>query len=146
MSTFNPVQFENTEFTDALDTTIVPVPEGDFPAVVKKYEIRTTQKGQVILDVSWTINDPEVTAATGRDENVVRQSLFLDITDHGTLDMSKGKNVQLGRLREAFGQNKPGKPWRFGDIVGQAALVKVTQRVNDETGEIYNDVKKVAAI
>ena len=146
MSVFNPTQFENVEYSDANDTTIIPVPEGDFPGVAKKYEFRALKDGKVVVDVTWSINDPEVTQATGRDENTVRQGVFLDLTESGTLDMGTGKNVALGRLRDALGQNKPGKPWRWGDLVGGVAMLKITHRVVDETGDIFAEVKKVSKL
>lgn len=144
MSTFNPTLFAETQYTEALDTTVIPVPEGDWTAVIGKYEIRTP-KDKVVLDVTWEIDSQEVQTVTGRDKNTVRQSIFLDITPHGTLDMSKGKNVQLGRLREALGQNQAGKPWSFGMLVGQVATVGVSHRTDDE-GNIFSDVKRVAKL
>lgn len=144
MSVFNVTAFAETQFTDSFDTTVIPVPEGDWTAVVEKQEIRTP-KDKVVLDVTWSIDSQEVADITGRDKNTVRQSIFLDLTPHGTLDVSRGKNVQLGRLRDALGQNVAGKPWSFGMLVGQVATVHVSHRTDDE-GNIFTDVKKVAKI
>lgn len=148
MSAFdvNTTNLANTEFTGALDTAVVPVDEGEFTGVIEKFELRSLEskgKNYTVLEVFWNVDDEEQRQKTGRDKLTVRQSLFLDITDHGTLDISKGKNVGLGRLREALGQNSPSKPWSFGHIVGQVATVLVTQRASDN-GEIFNEIRRVA--
>jgi hypothetical protein len=59
--------------------------------------------------------------------------------------MSKGKNVSLGKLREAVGQNKPGKPWSPAHLNGAQLDVLVTHRADKDTGDIYAEVKRVAA-
>lgn len=144
MSVFNADALVNTQFEGALDTTLVPIPEttDGWTSVIEKYEVKATPKGQVVCEVFWGIDELEVQQATGREKNTIRQSVWLDITDHGTLDMSKGKNVQLGRLREALGQNNPSKPWSFGQLVGGVAKIVVKHRMTDE-GEVFADVKKV---
>ena len=146
MSTFNPTQLLNTQFSDAFDTTFIPIPENDdgYVAVIKKYEIRTP-KESVILEVHWDIDDPEVMQVTGRDTNTVRQAIFLDMTPHGTLDVGKGQNVSLGRMREALGPNKPGQPWSLGNIQGQVGRVFVKHRTDDE-GNTLVDVRRVTAV
>lgn len=152
MSVFNPTALQNLEITGAMDTTIIPIDEGDFTGVIDKYEIRvidSTKNGEtksyVACEVHWNIDDEEQKAKTGRDKLTVRQSIFLDMTPTGNLDLSRGKNVQLGRLREALGQNSPNKPWSFGMLVGQVATVSVKQRVLED-GTITNDIRKVAAM
>jgi hypothetical protein len=150
MSTFDPNAFANAQFTDANATTFAPIPEGEFVASVDKQAIRTTEKGNVILDVTWKIDDPQVAEETGIASPSVRQSIFLDITPSGGLDFGKGKNVGLGRLREALNQNNAGQPWSFGNLVGAVAKIRVTQRIvrDDATGveNIYNDVRGVTKL
>ena len=156
-STFEVNAFANTNFEGSNSTKLEPIPEAEYKAVIQgplndrgKSGFRTTDKGQVILDVVWGIDDPGLSKTLGLSTPTVRQSVFLDLTASGGLDMSKGKNVGLGRLREALGQNKDGQKWSFGSIIGQVAQIKVTQRVvrDDQTGEenIYNDVKGVTKL
>lgn len=150
MSVFelNTTQLMNTEFTGANDTTVQPVDEGEYTGVIEKFEVRSFEskgKNYVSLDVIWNVDSEEQKSKLGRDKITVKQGIFLDITDHGTLDMGKGKNISLGRLREALGQNSPTKPWKFGDIVGGVATIMVSQRATD-AGEIFNDVKRVSAM
>jgi len=140
---FNPEAFMQQQQSGELDTTFIPVPEGEYSAVAEGVNVRTTNTGKVILDVSWAVNDANVVEETGRENNTVRQSIFLDLTDAGTLDMGKGKNIGLGRLMEAVGIDMS-KKWALQDVVGHMALVTVKHRMSDD-GTVYADVKRVAA-
>lgn len=143
-STFNPDTFLNTEVTEANSTTYIPIPEGEYPALVKTIKPRSTTSGKSILDVLWGIDDAEVVRITGNDKPVSRQSIFLDLTDSGGLDFGKGKNVALGKLREAVGQNQSGKPWAPGMLLGQVARVKIVHR--EYEGTIIPDIRGVTAL
>ena len=59
------------------------------------------------------------------------------------LDMGKGKNVALGRLREATDLNVPGQPFAMAMFPGRLAKIKVTQRPGNEPDQVYNDVRGV---
>ncbi len=123
-------------------TVFIPVPEGEFQALAEKVESRNAN-GYVILDVTWSIDDDSVVTATGRDKNTARQSIFLDMTDAGGIDMGQGKNIQLGKLREAIGQNGPGA-WSPSMILGNVAKIRVAHRLYE--GTTYADVKGTSAI
>lgn len=149
-STFDADSFMSTTVTDANDTKLNPVPENEYPAMISvddkhKPSIRTTDKGNVILDINWEIDDPAAKEATGLDTPRVRQSLFLDITPNGTLDMGRGRNVQLGKLREATGLNIAGQAFSISQLAGRTAKVLVKHRVTD-TGDIFADVKGVSKL
>jgi len=148
MSAFNPDLFLQAESSEALSTVLTPVPEGEFPGVIKSITPRVVgEKGTPVLDVVWTLDSPEVKAATGIDNSQVRQSLWLDVTDSGGLDFSKGKNVSLGRLREALGQNKAGKPWSPNMLIGGSAKVKVVHTFDkNDSSIIYANVNSVAKL
>ena len=141
MSTFNPDSFLNTSVSEPSSTTFTPVPEGDYTASVKEIKPRSTDSGKAILDVTWAIDDAAVADITGMKNPSVRQSIFLDITDAGGLDMGKGKNISLGRLRDALGQNTPGQSWQPGMLVGGVAKVTVKHRMYED--QIFTDVKGV---
>lgn len=145
MSMFDPDSLLNTTFNDANATSYEPCPEGEYPAVIDSIKPRTfkTRDGEqgACLDIFWNPQVPaDVQQALGRDPKV-KQTLFLDFTQSGNLDMGKGKNIQLGRLREAVGQNKPGAPWNFGMLQGAMATVKVSHRLHE--GNIYDEIKEV---
>lgn len=140
---FDPDTFLNETVTEDLSTDYVPVPEGEFPAVIKEVKARVA-KTSTILDVTWSIDDQGARDATGMEDPTVRQSIFLDISDSGNLDLGRGKNVQLGRLREALDQNRPGMAWTPNMLHGQPALVLVSHR--EWEGRTYADIKSVAAV
>lgn len=132
----------------ALDTKVVPIPVGEYTAVIKDIKARTwkakddpTNTG-VTLDVTWVIDDPELAEKLGRKELQVRQGIMLDVGDDGRLLVEKGKNIGLGRLREALNMNDPKKPFSFSALPGNVAKVLVTHRVVGE--DIYAEVKSTA--
>jgi len=144
MSSFNPDTFLNTETSDANATTYTPCPEGEFNASIKAIKPRVLTDGRAVLDVTWTVDDESARQETGMAEPSVRQTIWLDTTESGGLDFGKGKNVGLGRLRDAVGQNKAGKPWAPGMLVGQVAKVKVSHSIDKRDGVTINaDVKAV---
>ena len=142
---FNADAFLNTEITGEMDTKMIPIPDGDFNAQVAKVAFReVTQKDGVkraIMDVTWDIIDEGVKKETKLEKPMARQSVFLDLNEQGGLDMGKGRNIQLGRLREAVGQNRSGKAWSPANLTGQMAVVSIKQRIEGE--DIYSDIKKV---
>ena len=151
MGTFDPNVFLDATFTDANSTVSVPCPPGEYLAVVADEPKMRQAQGQkdasktyLMLDLLWTIEDPAVTEVTSRKPTKVRQSIMLDLTETGALDMSKGHNVQLGRLREAVGLNSPGQAFSFRQLQGQQAKIQVVNRPDPQDPErIYDDVKAV---
>lgn len=146
MSQFNPDTFLNSTVSGKMSTATAAIPEMEARAYIKDIKARTTQSGKAIMDVVWAVQDPKASEVTGMDEPSVRQSVFLDLDDSGNLDHSTGKNIQLGRLRAALGQNSEGG-WSPSMLMGKTARIHITQRpdANDPT-RIYNDVKGVAAL
>lgn len=144
MSAFDPDLFMNTTTTDANDTNFAPVPVGEYQASIKEVKAATAGD-KPVLNVTWAIDSDEVREETGLASPTVRQTIWLDLTEQGGLDNGKGKNVGLGKLREALGQNTPGKPWSPGLLVGQVAMVQIGHRSGKNPGEVFADVKQVAA-
>lgn len=142
---FDPDEFLNTSVEGVLDTRLIPVPEGEFLATVSALGSRVVGENSLpVLDVTWKIEDnEEVSAITGRPTSTVRQTIWLDISETGGLDMSKGKNVGLGRVRDAVNQNGPG-PWSAVQLEGAMAIIRISHRIHNE--ETYADVKGVAAV
>lgn len=149
-SPFDPDTFMTTSTDGANSTVSEPVPSGDFNAVIDKVDVRPveTKNGQSYsMDVTWNILDDAVKSKLDRDKVTVRQSIWLDMTAQGQLDMGKGKNVGLGRLRSAVGQNDPGKPWAPGMLTGAGpALIKVGHRADKNSDQIFAEVKAVAKV
>lgn len=155
MSTFNLEAFSQTPINQAFDTKYVPHPQGEYLMVIKgpfmdekATKLRTTEKGQVILDVVYETDGTQLTPdgkplkdELGMDTGTVRQSIFLDIEPAGGLSAARGKNVKLGKLREALGQNDPSKPWSFTNLIG--GVVKGTIKHDMVKDEVYANVTAV---
>lgn len=149
MSQFDPDAFMNTQFTEASETKFVTVPEGEYQAVIDKVEAvpwhsQTKGTSGLRLDVTWKIDDAKAAEATGVANPSVRQGIMLDMTDSGGLATGPGRNINLGRLREAVNQNKAGVPWNPNMLLGQPALIRVSHRMYE--GETYAEVKGVAKL
>lgn len=144
---FDPNTFLNATFTEENDTKVIPVPAGEYLALAEKVDVKSwsSKDGSssgIKLEILWDIQDDNVKALLGRDTVKCAQQQMLDLTDTGALDMGKGKNVGLGRIREALGLNKPGEPFSFGMIQGRMAKVVVSHRTSGE--DIYAEIKKIA--
>lgn len=148
---FDPNEFLNQTVTGALDTSVIN-PEDNmsgepYQAHISKVEARTwvskadPSKSGIALDVIWEIDDESVKTFCNRDKVSVRQGIMLDLTDSGSLDIGKGKNIALGRLREALGLNRPGEPFSFSMLEGQYAGIHIAHRIDGEN--VYVDVKRV---
>jgi len=150
---FDKSTFLNQE-TDAQGSTqYTPVPDDEYPAVVEKVdyvEVQTKDGLSPQLLVFWNAQAPQLEAITGLKKNVIRQSLWLDLTANGGLDMAKGRNVPLNRLREALGQNVAGALWKPTTLIGRPGKIKTKTRVvhDDTTGQdkFYTDVAAVTGL
>lgn len=147
MSAFNTADFINAQFNEANDTRFPQVPNGEYTATIrgpygdeKATHIKTTDKGHVILQVVWDIDDETLKASLGLKTLSARQSIFLDMTPQGGLDFGEYKNSRLGLLRTAIGLNEKGKAWSFNDFIGRPAKVMVRK-----DGE-YTNVVSVAKL
>lgn len=151
-SGFDPATFGQAQFEGQNDTRFLLIDAKEYPAVIKgpwgddkATKLRTTEKGQLILDVVYTVDDE----AQRQRLNVnqlpsVRQSIFLDLTEGGGLDMGPFKNSALGRLRDALGLNSAGQKWAFADFVGKVVKIKVGHRPDkNDPSKVYTDVEAV---
>ena len=145
---FSPEQFLDMQVTESNDTKTIPVPVGEYTAVAEEVKCRQWQSKKdpsmsgLALDIKWSIDDAAVKELLGRDFVTVNQGIMLDLTDSGGLDMGKGRNIGLGRLREALGLNAPGQPFSFMMVSGRVAKISVSHRIDGEN--IYAEVKGVA--
>lgn len=147
--TFDPSSFLNQQFDEALDTKVVPCPVGEYPAIAEKVDVKqwAAKDGSssgLKVEILWDIQDDNVKSLLGRDTVRVPQQQMLDLTEEGGLDFGKGKNVGLGRIREALDLNTPGEPFSFGMIQGRMAKVAVSHRTAGE--DIYAEIKKIAKL
>lgn len=150
MSAFDPETFLSTTISGSLDTEVTPIPMGEYPGTVEKIGARSLaakdgNPERFILEVTWELEDTdgEIESATRRKKNTCRQSIWLDTTAEGGLDMSPGSNVSLGQLRDAVGQNGADF-WTFQMLVGQRAMCNVSHSTRD--GTTFANVKNVRAL
>jgi hypothetical protein len=150
--TFDVDSFLSSTINEVNDTKIVNTPPGDYQATigdvkVEPWNSRDGTKSGLKLLYNAAITDPAVVAVTGRTPTKVRGEIMLDLTESGSLDMSKGKNIRLGKLREAVGMNTAGRPFSFLALDGQMLMVKVGNRPNPEDSSIvYDEIKAVTKI
>lgn len=152
MGTFDPTQFLDQTINQSLDSERNKVPEGEYQATIKDVKVEggvsnkegSEGKQWARLDVRWVIDDARVKEIVGLPEPSVKQGIMLDLNDAGNLDLSKQKNIGLGRLREALGLNTPGQPFSFRMMEGRMAKVKVTHR--EYEGQIFDEIRSVAKI
>jgi hypothetical protein len=143
---FDPNAFLNQQFDEANDTKLVPCPTGEYLAVADKVEVKqwASKDGSssgLKVEILWDIQDENVKALLGRDSVKVPQQQMLDLTDTGQLDFGTGKNVGLGRIREALDLNTAGEPFAFGMIQGRMATAKVSHRIYND--DIFAEIKAV---
>lgn len=151
MSAFDPDSFLSQSVEGQNDTKLVPCPAGEYMAVVDSVSARQWQSKEdptrsgVTLEVLWSIDDEGVRQFLDRKDVKVKQGVMLDLLPDGKLDMGKGKNVGLGRLREAIGLNRPDQPFGFSMLTGQLAKVNVSHRADPKDPEvIYAEIRAVA--
>lgn len=151
---FNVEQFLETSYEQANDTRLPLIPEIECNAQVDKLKLRTgtskeSQEPYTMLDIFWELLDPNIADQLEMKKVIAIQSVFLDINEAGSLDMGKGKNVGLGRVREGLGMNEPGKRFALRQLVGAIGKIKVVQdMINDgpRKGEMKNLVANVGRV
>ena len=147
-STFNAEQFIGAQSDQAGETKFYPVPVGEYLAQIDKIEARggIDKNGNPwrALDVLWHILDDGVKAELQTEKPLARQNIFVNVTPQGGLDWGRNKNIALGRLREAVGQNRPGRPWSPTHLQGAMAKVSVIHEP-DQNGDPRAVVNKVAS-
>ena len=162
---FDADSFMNQTVDAELSTSVEQPPEGDYRAMIGDFTSEsgfrtfTARPGSKNEGREFTIfqppfvlqDDPRLAAVkaarNGNDITVTHKGMFLDLEDGGGLDVAKGKNVDLGRLREAVNQNtKSG--WKFTDLIGAGPLmVKVIHEADqNDSSKKYARVSRVVKI
>lgn len=152
-SQFNPDIFLQTSYNQETSTKSEPLDVGEYVGQIKNLNPRQVQgkqdptKTYVFLDMEIEVQTPpEQLERLGRDKSNLRYSVGIDFNEAGAIDMGKGKNIGLGRLREAAGQNRPGEPWSPANLNGAVIKVQVGQTPNPKDPTIlWNEVKSVGA-
>ncbi len=131
-STFDPESFLDATLPGANSTKREIVPMGVYKASIGKLEVKggnITKEGDNYgkpwraLNIQWLIEGQPINSVMEQTKVVVYDSVFLDLDDDGQLSMGKGKNVKLGKLREAIGLNNG--PAQFRAFEGRPATINV---------------------
>ncbi len=153
---FDPESLLDLSSDSPMSTRENLVPEGEYEGTVETVKGRqtTSEKGTYNwLDVTFKIagnqmapNGQVVSDVVGRPSAQVRYSMILDLNDAGGLSQEQGRNVSLGRLREAVGQNGSG-PWTPRALIGARARVTVKHRFDkDDPAKVYQEIKSVKSL
>lgn len=146
--TFDAEAFQNSVVTDALSTRTTPWPAADYVGTIKKAEIRSGTvskpgdnygKPWVMLSVGVEVDRSQLPEGCSSQAN---GSIMLDLTESGGLDTRPGRNIGLGRLREAVGLNQPGQAFSFGMLEGRTVKVTTGTRTDKNDPDIqYTEIK-----
>lgn len=152
---FNAEKFLNSSISGASSTVVLVCPEGEYKAFVddgdKAIQFRDGDASRNLSPqcvVLFAITgDQSPNQFLKRDKVLVPLTCWLDLDESGEgLDMAEGKNVGLGRLRKALGQNDG--TWNPPMMKGKGpVMIKVSHRSdkNDPTIK-YAEVNRVAPI
>lgn len=152
--TLDPNAFLSMTVDGANSTQLELIEEGDYTAQIisveaRKIDFRSGERAGtsgVGIDIIWEVTDEEVRKKLGYTPKP-RQSMILDLTSSNGLDMAKGKNVALGRLREAVGQNKDGQAWGPSMLKGCVATISIKHRTDKEDpAKVYAEVRGVKGL
>jgi hypothetical protein len=156
-STFDADAFMNTTIDEPMATALASVPEGEYTAMIGDFDstafktIKFQQNGaevsRQILEVPFLIDDATLKAQLGREVVSHRESFWLDFTADGRLDTGPDKNVNLGKLRDALGQNGNG-PWSPSMLrnMGPLRIVIKTRSDKKDPEKKYTNITKYAKI
>jgi hypothetical protein len=140
--------FLDMEMNEALERR-APLPVGDYTGVIGDVKARAwssqkdTSKSGIAWDVPIVLDVPaELQTELGLPPTLnVKDSIMLDLTEAGGLDMGKGKNGRLRTYREALDMNKPGESFSARKMTGGIVRVKISH-------ELYQDniMERVAGV
>lgn len=159
MTPFDASAFLDQTVDGPLSTSITPCPEGEYKMMISadgditswfgeaKWEKNGVQHSSPIATIPVEVLDDAVRAKLGREKVMSRIKMFLDMTPDNKLDTSEGKNVRLGALRAALGQNE-GAGWTFAKLRGAGPFIgRVTQRSDAKDPSIkYDEVSRVSKL
>jgi hypothetical protein len=144
--TFNPETFMQSTVDAPLSTEYLLVPEGEFVATIDDFDSSafeqqdfTDKKGakagtpgsMTKFNIPFVIQDDKVKQEMSRDKVVITKQVILDLDENERLLTDKGRNVELGRVRAAAGQEDK-TPWGFMDLRGAGPMmIKVVHRTFD---------------
>lgn len=154
---FDADAFMNTTYDQPLDTQMSNMPDGEYSAMVGDFDstalktVNTKNGPRTILEIPFVLqdNDGSLAAKLGpRQQYIHKESYWLDFDANGSLAFGPDKNIRLGQLRAALGQNERGVPWAPAMMRNMGPLriaIKTTPDKNDPEKK-YTNITKYARI
>ena len=152
---FDLESFISSTVDAPMDTSFPVCPEGEFsflldtdPKMLEVKNIKGVSKGSGNaydfhqMELVAVCQSDDVRKAMGRDRVPVRMRVNLDFDVNGRLATGTGKNVILGQLREALGQNKPG--WSPKQLLGAGPFIGRVKQSEGNDGRKYADIVAAA--
>lgn len=153
MSAFDSATFLDASTTDAL-TRRKPIPAGtELIGIIGEPKGRQSQGKKdptatfTFLDLPIELDltqNPQIRELVGQDKVVLTYGFMVDLTAAGGLDTSPGKNGRLRQIREALQMNTPGQTFSPRNLQGRQIRVKISHRINEMDGEVYDQIDGVA--
>ena len=147
--TFDPEVFLNQETIESMETRAVPIPAGEYRAMVENVGIVEQGEDKSIAALlTWLVLDEAVKQELSLDRVTVTQRIFLDVNDNNVIENGQNRNISLGRTREALGFNTNGEPFSLKLLRGAGpAIIHVRHAPNKRNPDSpYINVVNVAAI
>lgn len=144
---FDANTFMQQQMDEPLETEFRLVPIGEYQMTIDDFDDKAfqsydfTYKSGPNKDLPGTlynfncpfvIHDDRVKSEMQRDKVVLRSTVRLDVDEKGQLEFGPNKNIELGRLRAAVGQEAK-KPWGVTDLRGQGPFMGKVAHVEYET-------------
>lgn len=163
---FDATAFMTQNIDRPMETEVKLVPVGEYQAMIdhfgeeafQNHEFeykkgdRAGQPGEMVnFNLPFIIQDAKAAEAIGRTDGkcTVYKRMTLDFDDTGNIDFGVNRNIELGRVRKAVDQNKPGS-WNVSELRGAGpVIVKVEHRSykrKDGTAGKSAEVTSVVAI
>lgn len=146
----------NVSTSAPLSTVVKVCPEGEMKMLIDDSDKWLTFKdGDASKNLSpqlvimCNVIDERAKTFLGRDKVLVPKTIWLDTTANGQLDLSEGKNVDLGRLLAIFDLNTPGNQLeKVNSLRGKGPFIgKVHHRADTRDATIkYAEVRKVTKL
>jgi hypothetical protein len=140
--------------TEKLDTQFEVTPAGEYVAMISDRTpvkdwfrtVRVRDQDVPQCNILFIISDAEIAKAIGRREATSRLTLWLDVVEDGSrLDTGRGKNVGLGALRKALGQDED-MEWSFQKLVGAGPIRILTEVQESRSGGKFSNVTRVGKL
>lgn len=141
---FDPDLFMQQTVDQPMETDFRLPPAGEFQATIDDFTSeafeqisftykkgdRSGQPGTMTkFNCPFVIQDENAKKEMGRDRVVVTKQMILDLVPDTTqLDWGPNKNIELGRIRAAAGQNNPG-PWQVSQLRGAGPMMVKVEHI-----------------